>query len=39
MTGQDGTYAQTTHARHLFYPELVRDGYRTTLSRRWTTAG
>lgn len=28
MTGHDATYAQTTHARHLYYPETVRVGYR-----------
>ena len=28
MTGHDATYAQTTHARHIFYPESIREGYR-----------
>ena len=28
MTGHDSTYAQTTHARHIYYPENVRYGHR-----------
>jgi inward rectifier potassium channel len=28
MTGHDGTYSSTVHARHLYYPEDVRFGHR-----------
>jgi inward rectifier potassium channel len=28
MTGHDAIYAQTTHARHMYYPEDVRFGHR-----------
>ena len=28
MTGHDSTYAQTTHARHIYYPEDFRPGHR-----------
>lgn len=28
VTGHDSTYEQTTHARHIYYPEDFRPGYR-----------
>ncbi len=28
MTGHDSTYAQTTHARNVYYPENIRHGHR-----------